>query len=612
MKDLNLYKYQIPPQNYLAEEIILGIIIIHPNLVCHIIPILKKEYFFLESHQILYEYLLEIYKNNILNISELLNKLTNNKILYKIGGINKILDIIKQSQIFIIKSHNINKYTKEIIKIIQNNYIKRLIIQYGYYIVQLAYKSNISTSKLYNKASSYLNITEIKNIKEKSQKIDDLIANFLLDIKNKKYYENKNKIELQNAFILSGILELDKLTSGLTNGDLIVLAGRPSMGKTSLAINIAYNILNTTNKGICIFSLEMSSKQILNKFISISSKITTKNIILNKLNKHQWKEIIKTCNKLLRKTIYINDNSNTSINYIEYISKILIKENPIINLIIIDYLQLIQTNFFYQTNRAQELSYITRKLKLLAQYLNRPIMILSQLNRSIENRTSKKPILSDLKESGCININNEIKIKNKVENYIKIKNIIKYKQYIKYKLNSIDKILYLQKKKLILYKIKKIYIFTKYIFIIFFKKQKKLKITNNHKLLYNFQWIKKYFMSDYSLITNNKINNYNYNVRNILFESSSIVYDLNMQNYFNFICNNSLIVHNSIEQDADIVLMLYEEIENYNKNKLKAKKILDIIVCKNRNGAIGSFKIVFFPEITVFQNIEINEFEILD
>nr|YP_009397317.1 Replication helicase subunit [Thuretia quercifolia]ARW66503.1 Replication helicase subunit [Thuretia quercifolia] len=613
MKDLKLYKYKITPQNYLAEEILLGIIIVYPDLVCHIIPLLKKEYFFLESHQILYEYLSEMYTNNILNITEVLSKLIETRILYKIGGIQKILDIMKQGQIFIIKSCNINNYTQEIIKIIQNNYIKRLIIQYGHYVIQLAYNPKISSYKLYNKASSYLNFTEIKITKNKVKKIDELITDLLLEIKHNKYHEKRKKTLIKEIFIKSGILELDKLTSGLMNGDLIVIAGRPSMGKTSLAINIAHNILDKTDKGVFIFSLEMSNKQILNKFISINSTVITKNILLNKLDKYEWKKIVKTCNKLLQKNIYINDNSNISIDYIEYTSKTLKKENSIISLIIIDYLQLIQTNFLYQTNRTQELSYITRKLKLLAQYLNLPIIILSQLNRSIESRTSKKPILSDLKESGCIDVYNQININSKMRNNINIKNIFKYKKYINYKLNYINNKFYLYKNKIVLHKVQKIYILMKYKFITILKKDINLKMTNNHKIFYNSKWIKKYFISDYSLLIINNKQNYIYNnhIKNILFRSYSKLYDLNMQNYFNFICNN-IILHNSIEQDADIVMMLYEQKNNDKQNELKEKKILDIIVCKNRNGAVGSFKMIFFPETTIFQNTKIKEIEIFN
>nr|QCI06564.1 replication helicase subunit [Erythroglossum lusitanicum] len=283
---------------------------------------------------------------------------------------------MKQSQIFIASS-DIYIYIEELIKIINFNYIKRLLIQYGHNIIKLAYIPEISNDILYNKASKYLNLTENKIPKTNNIKtFKQLISNFLVDIQynEKKTKENKKNYQ-NNISIKSGFKKIDKLTTGLTKGDIIVLAGRPSMGKTSLAINIAYNISYTLKSSVSIFSLEMSSKQILNKFISIACNISTQEINLHNLSIQKWNNIKKKCKKLLDFNIYINDKPNISIDYIEYNSKLLQKEDININLIIIDYLQLIQINNVNNITRSQELSYITRKIKLLAQYLNLPIII---------------------------------------------------------------------------------------------------------------------------------------------------------------------------------------------------------------------------------------------
>lgn len=594
----NLYKYPFPPQNYIAEELLLGIILIYPSIFTYIIPLIKAEYFFLECHQIIYLHLIEIYKKNKLQTNELLNYLANTKILYQIGGINKIVNIMKQGQIFI-PSTNIYIYIQELVELINYNYIKRLMIQYGQNIIQLAYIKQISNYKLYNKASYYLNFTEKKIPKNSIQTFHDLIANLLLKIQNK-YDQNKKDLNTSKIFIKSGFNNLDQLISGFHDGDLIVIAGRPSMGKTSLAINIASNLIHNINTGLCIFSLEMSSEQILYKLIAISCNMNINYLIFNKFSKNQWMKIKTICNKLLKNFIYINDKANISIDYIEYTSKLLKKEHHDIQLIIIDYLQLIQTESLNQINRTQELSYITRKLKLLAQYLNIPVIILSQLNRSIELRNNKEPMLSDLKESGCMYINQAIDLQcNKTS--LNIKSVIHHYTISKLIKTTINKIISNQAIQCNL----KIYLFLEYVFKCNILNNIKILITYNHKYLGPSGWLRVDDILDKSSVlkvTNNLscIQIFSY-IQNIKFSEESFVYDLYLKKYFHFLCNQ-IILHNSIEQDSDIVMILYES----EKKEISDSKILDINVCKNRNGSTGSFKLLFLPTTNIFKDLDLD------
>nr|YP_009295247.1 putative replicative DNA helicase [Dasya binghamiae]AOH77259.1 putative replicative DNA helicase [Dasya binghamiae] len=605
MKNLYHNKHLILPQNYLAEEILLGTIFVHPKIFYNIIASIKAEYFFLECHKIIYTYLLVINKKNKLNLTEFIYTLANTHDLYKIGGINKILDLMKQSQIFIISFQNLNIYVQELIDLIQYNYIKRLIIQYGYNIIQLAYITQISHHDLYNKASSYLNLTENKIPKNNIKIFKNLMSEFLLNIK---YKNSINKVKnnlIQNKILISGFSELDKLTFGLFQGDLIVIAGRPSTGKTSFAINIANNIIHKTKISLCIFSLEMSNKQILNKFISINSNIPLKKLILKNIKKIEWDIIIKTCYKLINTEIYIDDKPNISIDYIEYTSKLLKKENFNLNLIIIDYLQLIQTNFSNNINRTQELNYVTRKLKLLAQYLNIPIIVLSQLNRSIENRSNKKPLLSDLKDSGCIGLLNNITLVKNKKNNLNIKSFIKPSSFM-LKINKIENFHNKLSNKVNLNQY--IFFFTQYIFKWRIKKRNILLTTYNHKYIVNNIWKTISFTSENVFFKQDKnINNsykpYNSYIQKIIFYNYAICYDLNTQDFFNFICNQ-IILHNSIEQDADVVMILNQR--ERNDTEINQNDLINIILCKNRNGPIGSFKLIFCANTTLFKNTDID------
>lgn len=583
-----IYKYPIPPQNYLAEEILLGIILIYPKIFTNIINLIHQEHFFLESHQVIYLHLITIYNKNQLYSTNLFYELSNNNILDEIGGTRKILEIMKQGQLFI-PSNEITTYTQEIINLINNYYIKRLMIQYGQNIIKLAYIQNISPYKIYNKASHYLNITERKIPKKILNTFDELISNFLLQLT----YNNHNQFQYlqksQYNILTSGFINLDKIITGFTNGDLIVIAGRPSMGKTSLAINIAYNMINNQNIGICIFSLEMSSEQILYKFLSIASKIAINYINLQKISIQQWNSIKSTCYKFINKSIFINDQINVSIDYIEYTSKLLKKEYDKIQLIIIDYLQLIQIDNIYNFNRSQELSFITRKLKLLAQYINIPIIILSQLNRSIEQRNNKKPILSDLKESGCIDYQQNIETLHKKE--------LNIHSYIHD--NYLNKIF--NKKNFY------ISILTNYVFHTKIKDHTKyfLQTTYNHKYLDIKRWLPiNHIIDHYYMNYHIKTIFYNTYINKIDFIYYNIVYDIYIPSNFHFI-GNQFILHNSIEQDADIVIMIYEEnpLEEYKEEE----KILDISICKNRNGPTGTCKLTFFKKTTSFQDFNMTQ-----
>nr|YP_009397104.1 Replication helicase subunit [Spyridia filamentosa]ARW66290.1 Replication helicase subunit [Spyridia filamentosa] len=589
------------PQNHLAEEILIGNILINSKLLINIISKIRIQSFFLECHQIIYMHLIAIHQFNKLHPIQLLDELAKNQILIKIGGINKIIELMKQSQIF---TPNINTYIylEELINVINAEYSRRLMMQYGYNIIQLASTKKLSSNALNNKASYYLELTN-KKIDQDNK--NNLISNFLLELNPATNIDKKNK--KKRLFFKSGFKELDSLIGGLTSGNLIIIAGRPGIGKTSFVINIIGNILKKYNCNSFIFSLEMSSKQILEKIISSITKIPIANLTLNQINKTQWEIVKNICNQLLQKKIHINDTSNISIEYIEYNIKIIKQKKETINILTIDYLQLLQSHYAYENNRVQQLSYITRKLKLLSQQLGIPFIVLSQLNRGIENRVNKKPLLSDLRESGCIYLNQCINVKILESAHI-------YTLYQYMHIMHIEKILWInkisntkRKKQELLHDIKNICLILKheYIFQNIIKENTKLnqvKTTHNHQYFCRNTWIQQSDCSENSTIetSQSKHRTNLYIVQIIAFQYKK-TYDININSFFYFKCNN-IILHNSIEQDADIVIMLHEQSKEEYKNT--ENKIIDITLCKNRNGPTGSFQLMFSSKSTNFNNID--------
>nr|YP_009392974.1 Replication helicase subunit [Caloglossa intermedia]ARW61536.1 Replication helicase subunit [Caloglossa intermedia] len=586
------YKYLILPQNYLAEEILLGTIFIYPDICHNFISLVKPEYFFLEHNKIICTCLQIVHKKKKVNFYEILNILEEIKILQIIGGTQTINNLMKQSQVFISSFHYMNFYLQEMTGLIKENYIKRLMIQYGYNVVKLGHMPKISHDKIYNKALYYLNANNNTNAGAINS-LGHLIAEFILikKIEEKKYQDNHKNIE--KDFITSGFKEFDKIIRGLSKGDLIIIAGRPSTGKTSFSINIVHKIMwNIKNIGLYFFSLEMSSKQILHKLISINLHIPLEKIAQYRLCASEWMKIIKLCYQLIDINLKIDDNSSISIDYIEHITRLLKKDSINLNLIIVDYLQLIQSNIGDKLNRSQELSYITRKLKILAQNLNLPIIVLSQLNRNIENRADKTPILSDLRESGCVDIFFRIHLKNKYEYKANCISIVD--QVLKF--NKLQ-----AKYKTMRYLVPRLNISTHHKFCHRLNILNKIHITYNHKFIFYKYWLKQYFVLENSLLVKCiRPMNINYYFSKTV-ESSvySKSYDFYIPKYFHFLCEN-ILLHNSIEQDADIITMIYSK-ENYsNSNKLN--KVLDFIICKNRNGPTGSFKLLFRPEINLFES----------
>nr|YP_010204072.1 replication helicase subunit [Ahnfeltia fastigiata]UAT97531.1 replication helicase subunit [Ahnfeltia fastigiata] len=588
MRNQYVYYHFLPPQNYLAEEIIIGSILINESHLLLISQIVTTETFFWECHKIIYRSLLELYKKKIsISALKILYTLWNKKKLKQIGGISKITSLIKQSQSFISKKAHLEEYAK----IIYYHYIQRLIIQYGYHIIQLGYTNKLSTDYLHNTALNYLNSLLEMTQKKNSDKLETLIGDLLVKITN----EEKHTIN-STPKTTSGFYDFDKLTNGLTNGDLIVIAGRPSMGKTSFAMNIAKHILNTLNLGVCIFSLEMSKLQILHKIISIASHIPVENLISGQINKKEWCLVQNICNRLLISDLCINDTPNISIDDLDYKAKIIKKELKTIQIIIIDYLQLIQVENISHKNRTQELGYITRTLKLLARELEVPVIILSQLNRNIETRINKRPMLSDLRESGCIGPDTKIDRKYYKDQNLKFNSELIISDFSGKFSTDINR-----------YQAKIIKSLKQYVYTHIINKIKFIQLTHNHKILTATKWKKQDQIYQEHLAIEYKKYKTKRNIlefspiNNIQLIQKSNVYDLQMHDYLNFLTNN-IIIHNSIEQDADIVLMLYRD-DPYQKNN-NSPKLLDIIISKHRNGPIGAFQLLFDPLNTVFSNIE--------
>ena len=378
---------ELMPQNIDAEEAILGAILVSPVCMNRVVEHLRPESFYKPAHRYVYEAMLQLYnsetKIDIVSVSDILN--TTQK-LELVGGRAFINDLSYKT----ITTTNVEYYAK----IVQEKAIKRSLINAGSEIINSGYDLNPVEDSL---ETAQKLIYEVASQKASSAllPIKDLVYDSYAKLEDRA----KNKGQLTG--VSSGFYDLDNIyTNGLQKSDLIIIAARPAMGKTSFALNIAQNVALRENVPVAIFSLEMSKDQLTMRLLGAEAEVDAGRIKTGDLNSKDWEKLAVAMDKFSQSKIYIDDTAGVTITDIRAKCRRLAMAEKNLGLIVIDYLQLIEGSS--REDRMQQISSISRGLKILAKELNIPIIALSQLSRAVEGRTDKRPMLSDLRESGSI------------------------------------------------------------------------------------------------------------------------------------------------------------------------------------------------------------------
>lgn len=387
----NIPQDKMPPQNLEAEESVLGSIIIDNNALMKIADIISAEDFYLPKHRYIYEAILDLYDQNApIDILSLANRLEEKKLLDEIGGVSFLTSLVNKTP----TSAHITHYAN----IIHQKKILRDLIAASYKISELGWNESEDINELTDKAEQI-----IFSISQQSLSQDFVI------LKNEltKAFERIDQLQKGGGKlrgVSTGFKSLDNYLSGLQKSDLIILGARPSLGKTSLALDIARHAALNENIPVGIFSLEMSKDQIVDRFIAAESTVDLWKIRTGHLSSEgeidDFSLIRDAFNRLSEAPIYINDTSSPTMIQIRTMARKLMAEVNV-GLIIIDYLQLI-TPTSSRENSVQQYTEISRSLKSLARELNVPILALSQLSRAVERRSPAIPILADLRETGSL------------------------------------------------------------------------------------------------------------------------------------------------------------------------------------------------------------------
>jgi replicative DNA helicase len=408
MKNFNINSHvsisDLPlPYNFLAEKIVLSCLLINYEAVEIAIKTVRVETFYFINHQEIYKAIVQMYRKKVpINVISVNDFLKETGCLEKIGGTKVLLELLNQIPNLV--------YLEEYIQLIQDKFLRRSLINLGYEAINSAYITNIPLEKTLSdfEKKSFKLTSEL--IEEKRLTTAELFSTVFLELKQKAL-----KPELPG--LASGFYDLDSLTQGFQKSDLIILAGRPSMGKTAFVLNITENILKNYKLPIIFFSLEMSKEQLIYRLLSNETGISQTRLKLGNLYKEDWHKLKKSIQLYSKLPFFINDEPNITIYDLRSKIKKIIFEQTNIGLIVIDYLQLLLNSKIKTENRVQELSQITRSLKGIAKEFQTPIIALSQLSRNVENRINKRPILSDLRESGSIEQDADLVLMLYRENY---------------------------------------------------------------------------------------------------------------------------------------------------------------------------------------------------
>ncbi|WP_082232016.1 replicative DNA helicase [Halobacillus massiliensis] len=383
-----LFNDRTPPHNIEAEQAVLGAVFLEPDAMSTAAEFLLPDDFYRASHQRIFEVMLTLSdRGEPIDLVTVTAALSNNKVLEEVGGVSYLSDIANS----VPTAANVSYYTK----IVSEKSTLRGLIRTATNIVTSGFAEEENIEDVLNAAE--------KDILEVSQRKNSgsfkNIKDVLIDVYDN--IENLHNSDGNVTGIPTGYRDLDHITSGFQRNDLIIIAARPSMGKTAFALNIAQNVAVNSDENVAIFSLEMGADQLVSRMLCAEGNIDAQRLRTGSMEAEDWNKLTMAMGSLSNAGIYIDDTPGIRVSEIRSKCRRLKQEHGL-GMILIDYLQLIQGSVNSKENRQQEVSEISRSLKGLARELNVPLIALSQLSRGVESRQDKRPMMSDLRESGSI------------------------------------------------------------------------------------------------------------------------------------------------------------------------------------------------------------------
>ncbi|MBP8125633.1 MAG: replicative DNA helicase [Caldilineaceae bacterium] len=599
------------PANMEAEKAVLGSLLIDPDAIIKIANFLRAEDFFRERHTWIYEAVLLLHeRREPADFVTLVDELERSGRLEEIGGPAYVTELINSTPTAI--------YVDFYARIVERTAILRRLINAAGRIAELAYDESKDVNEVVDRAEQLIFGVSESRIHRELVPIRSVMGNVVDRID----FLSRNQGNLMG--VPTGFTLLDKTLGGLQKSDLIILAGRPGMGKSSLALSLAQNAAQRYAARVAIFSLEMSSEQMVQRLLSMEAGIDSHRLRMGEVYEEEWPILMEAANKLATTNIFIDDTPGATVMDIRTKARRLYAEHGL-DMIMIDYMQLMSGSAGggRNENRQQEISYISRSLKGLARELSVPVVALSQLSRAVESRSDKRPMLSDLRESGCIAGDTPVYLPDQGR-YVPIRTLDGQNGFPILALNT--ETWQLQSAQVS----RAFKTGTKPVFRLETGLGRTIRATANHKFLTLSGWKRldelepgmriaqprslvgpeQQKMADANSVFLEHLTQgdvYWDQIASIRSDGETDVYDLTVPDLHNFVAGN-IVVHNSIEQDADVVMFIYRE--DYYVEDTDRQNIADVIIAKHRHGSTGSVGLFFRKELTQFRDLEIKREEL--
>ena len=382
-----MWQDRMPPQDIQAEQAVLGSIFLDPEEINNAMEVLEAKDFYQRRHQLIFSAMVALFdRGEAIDVVTLKAELERNNALENVGGIGYLVELSQATPY----AGSLSFYAK----IVNDKSVLRSLIQAANHIVTSGFQQDEDVASIVEDAErKILEVAENRN-SSGFQAIEDVLQ---------ETFKNIDLLAQSDETITgipTGYPALDKMTAGLQAGELIILAARPAVGKTAFALNIAQNIGTKTDQAVAIFSLEMDAESLVKRMLCAEGLIDAGHLKTGQLTDEEWSNLVIAMGSLSKADIYINDTPEIKVSEIRAQCRRLAQEKKDLGLIMIDYLQLIEGTG--RENRQQEVSEISRQLKKIAKELKVPVIALSQLSRGVEQRQDKRPVLSDIRESGSI------------------------------------------------------------------------------------------------------------------------------------------------------------------------------------------------------------------
>lgn len=578
MNDYHPPEELLPPNSVAAEEALLGAILINPEAMVDVIAFLSPNDFYILRNSWLWEAMIRLHER-----SESIDNLTLAEELRAMGQLD---DAGGSAYItYLINNTPTSLHAEVYGRMIERTAIRRRILEAAGDIAKLANTDDADINQVIDRAEATLFAVTERRSKRDLISIRDALSTYFDQIEYR--YEHRD----EPVGIPTGFTDVDRLLGGLQKSDLLILAARPGMGKTSLVLNVMLNAARIGSARVAMFSLEMSNEQLVQRLIAAETGINSQKLRLGQLDEHEWNLFIQAAGTLGNLSIYLDDTPAITPLQMRGKCRRLYREHGL-DLIIVDYLQLMSsTGMGRSENRVQEVSTISRNLKELARELNVPLIAASQLSRAVEQRGDKRPVLSDLRESGCLTGDTLITLADD-NRPVRMIDLMGQRDIAVWAVNPDT----LRPERAIISHafstgIKPVYRMTT-------AQGQVIRATANHKFLTPNGWKR----LD-SITIREQVMTLAEGWQPVVgldLDGTEPVFDLTVPALHNFSANG-IIAHNSIEQDADIVMFIYRD-EVYNEDTDRPNEA-DLIVAKHRNGPIGSVTLYFKKELTQFTNL---------